>query len=71
MICPFKVGDRIRTKTPGFGEGPATVTAVHENGFDWELDEVKVLVARLGTSYKSGTCFPNGFDNYEKLTQTI
>lgn len=65
-ICPFQVGDRVQSKDIGLGLGkPSTVTAVHERGFDWRLDEPQILAVRDGSWYQTGTCFPSGFEHYE------
>ena len=78
--CPFKVGDRVRTKSiismvstgadynphTSVSYGPiATVVVVHDKGFDWKLDEKQTLIAREGSWYQEGTCFPNGYATYE------
>ena len=62
IVCPFKVGDRVRDKFTG---REATVTAVKPSGFDWKLDEPVTLITREGSWYDSGTCFPIGYEHYE------
>lgn len=65
-LCPFRVGDRIRSKH--YGE-PATVTAVSETAFEWKLDKPQTLIARDGSWYQTGTCFASGFENYELILE--
>lgn len=62
IVCPFKVGDRVRNK---FNGHESTVTAVTLLGFDWKLDSPIYLIAREGSWYDCGTCYPIGYEHYE------
>lgn len=68
LPCPFKVGDRVRAISPGFASVlPVTVTAVRPDGFDWKADEPQVFSVREGSTYQFGTCYPSGYDDYERV----
>lgn len=62
-VCPFKVGDLI-CNTYNQGGSVATVTAVHEKGFDYTYPKPIPFIAREGSSFVGGTCFPIGYDGW-------
>jgi hypothetical protein len=63
---PYQKGDRIlclHNNTEG------TVTKVHFEGFDWQLDHSVNLLPREGMSYQKGTTYEAGFPNYKNLSR--
>lgn len=80
--CPFKVGDRVRSKptntywidddgvahTQQFPSAwpEATITAIREDGFDYKYDQPYFMGSRIGVA-EGGTCFPIGYSSYERV----
>lgn len=63
MSCPFKVGDRIRSRVLR-GEPDMTVTKVSEESFEWKYDKPISFIAREGSMIVGGTVFPMAYDHF-------
>jgi hypothetical protein len=66
MSCPFKVGDRVRSKHSSWPE--ATVTEITERGFKYRYDKLVVISPRLGST-TGGEAYREGFDGWERVFQ--
>jgi len=63
--CPFSVGDSI------FDAGRkaiANVTAITPAGFEYTYDRAIPFIARDGSSFVGGTCFPSGYHLWRAAT---
>ena len=65
LHCPFKTGDTIVDVSR---ERLATVTLVHERGFDYVYEQPVPFIAREGSSFVGGTCFPGGYELWRLTT---
>lgn len=82
---PFQIGDIIRQKPPvvvlGAGtpeqvvydsDAPthvATVTDIHDEGFDYVYPCLVPWISRWGLAFKGGTCLPDGYSQWIPATQ--
>lgn len=60
-MIDFLVGQRLINK---YTRQACVVTEVREDQFDYKMDHIQVIGSRIG-SYEFGTCFKQGFYNYE------